>query len=71
MFGTSVAKSLRVQSDSLRLKRMQRAEEAAAKVAVKLTVPLILCILPALFTVLMGTAVLRFINLFFPAVPNP
>jgi tight adherence protein C len=67
MFGTSVAKSLRIQSDSLRVKRSQRAEEQAAKVAVKLTVPLITLVLPSLMTILLGTAVIRFLNIFFPA----
>ena len=46
-FGTSVADSLRVHSDSLRTKRRLRAEEAAAKIAVKLLFPLIFCIFPA------------------------
>ena len=46
--GTSIAASLRAQSDSLRIKRRQRAEEAAHKVAVKLVFPLVLCIFPEL-----------------------
>jgi tight adherence protein C len=52
--GTSVAASLRAQSDSLRVKRRQRAEEAAHKVAVKLVFPLVLCIFPELLTILLG-----------------
>lgn len=52
--GTSVAASLRAQSDSLRIKRRQRAEEAAHKVAVKLVFPLVLCIFPELLTILLG-----------------
>jgi tight adherence protein C len=56
-FGTSVAKALRVHSDSMRVKRMQRAEEKAAMVSVKMTVPLVLCILPSLIAVVMGPAV--------------
>ena len=52
--GTSVAASLRAQSDSLRIKRRQRAEEAAHKVAVKLVFPLVLCIFPELLLVLLG-----------------
>ena len=52
--GTSVAASLRAQSDSLRVKRRQRAEEAAHKVAVKLVFPLVLCIFPELLLVLLG-----------------
>ena len=56
--GTSVAASLRAQSDSLRIKRRQRAEEAAMKVAVKLVFPLVLCIFPELLTVLLGPGML-------------
>jgi tight adherence protein C len=53
-FGTSIARSLRVHSDTLREKRRQRAEEAAAKTAIKLVFPLVLCIFPALFVVILG-----------------
>jgi tight adherence protein C len=59
--GTSVAASLRAQSDSLRIKRRQRAEEAAHKVAVKLVFPLVLCIFPELLLVLLGPG---FISIF-------
>lgn len=59
--GTSVAASLRAQSDSLRVKRRQRAEEAAHKVAVKLVFPLVLCIFPELLLVLLGPG---FISIF-------
>lgn len=57
-FGTSVAQTLRVYSDSLRIKRFQRAEETAAKLPAKLMVPLILFIFPALFVVIGGPAVI-------------
>lgn len=57
-FGTSVADSLRVFSDSLRTKRRQRAEEAAAKLPVKMVVPLFLFIFPATLTVVLGPAIL-------------
>lgn len=57
--GTSVAQSLRAQSDSLRVKRRQRAEEAAHKVAVKLVFPLVLCIFPELLLILLGPGMLQ------------
>lgn len=57
-FGTSVSDSLRVHAEALRDKRMIRAQEAAAKIPVKLTIPMALCILPALFVVVLGPAVL-------------
>ncbi|HNQ21688.1 MAG TPA: type II secretion system F family protein [Phycisphaerae bacterium] len=58
-FGTSIAKALRNQSDSLRTKRRQKAEERAQQTAVKLMVPLILFIFPAIMVVLVGPAALR------------
>jgi tight adherence protein C len=58
MFGTSVSRALRVHSEGMRTKRMQRAEEKAAGVSVKMTVPLILFILPSLMVVVMGPAAL-------------
>ena len=57
MFGTSVSRALRVHAEGMRTKRMQRAEEKAAMVSVKMTVPLIMCILPSLFAVVLGPAV--------------
>ena len=57
MFGTSVSRALRVHAEGMRTKRMQRAEEKAAMVSVKMTVPLILCILPSLMAVVIGPAV--------------
>jgi tight adherence protein C len=58
MFGTSVSRALRVHSEGMRTKRMQRAEELAAMVSVKMTVPLIFFILPSLMIVVMGPAAL-------------
>jgi tight adherence protein C len=65
-FGTSVAQSLRVYSESLRTKRRQRAEEAAAKTGVKMVFPLVLCIFPAIWVVTIGPAAIRFITVLMP-----
>jgi len=65
-FGTSVAKSLRVHSESLRTKRRQRAEEAAAKTGAKIVFPLVICIFPAIWVVTLGPAVLKFIEVLLP-----
>ena len=65
-FGTSVANSLRVFSDTLRTKRRQRAEEAAAKTGVKMVFPLVLCIFPAIWIVTIGPAAIRFIKVLVP-----
>ena len=65
-FGTSVANSLRVFSDTLRTKRRQRAEEAAAKTGVKMVFPLVLCIFPAIWIVTIGPAAIRFIQVLGP-----
>ena len=58
-FGTSLADSMRIQSDVMRVKRMQRAEEIAAKVPVKMLFPLVFFIFPALLIVLIGPAILQ------------
>lgn len=63
-FGTSIADALRVQSEISRVKRMQRAEEIAAKIPTKMLLPLILLIFPALMMVLLGPAVLQIIKAF-------
>lgn len=55
-FGSSIAQALRVQSDSMRIRRSQIAEEKAAKTAVKLIFPLVLFIFPGIFVVLVGPA---------------
>lgn len=61
-FGTSIAKALRNQSDALRVKRRQAAEERAQKTTVKLMAPLILFIFPAILVVLAGPAALKMIE---------
>jgi tight adherence protein C len=65
-FGTSVAQSLRVHADTLRTKRRQRAEEAAAKTGAKMVFPLVLCIFPAIWVVTVGSAVIKFIQIILP-----
>jgi tight adherence protein C len=55
-FGTSIAKTLRVYSDTLRTQRRQKAEELAAKTTVKLVFPLVLFIFPSIFVVTLGPA---------------
>ncbi len=67
-FGTSMAKALRVHADAMRVKRRQLAEERAAKMAVKLTIPLILCIFPAIMVVLMGPAALKIFKVLLPVM---
>jgi tight adherence protein C len=61
-FGTSIARSLRVHSENTRALRMARAEEEAAKVSPKLTVVMILFLLPCLIVVLLGPAVVQIKN---------
>lgn len=67
-FGTSVAQSLRVYSETLRTKRRQRAEEAAAKTGVKMVFPLVFCIFPAIWIVTIGPAAIRFVQVLFPMI---
>ena len=67
-FGTSVARSLRVHAELVRTKRMLAAEEQAAKISPKLTVVMILFILPSLFIVLIGPAIVRVVRVLLPAM---
>lgn len=67
-FGTSVADSLRVHSDSLRTKRRLRAEEAAAKIPLKLLFPLIFCIFPSMLLVLLGPAFISIYRVLLPTL---
>jgi tight adherence protein C len=64
-FGTSVAQALRVYSDSFRTTRYQRAEEAAAKISTKLIFPLVLCLFPCMFVVILGPVAIQVYRMFF------
>jgi len=57
-FGTSIAKTLRVHSDTLRSQRRQKVEEQAAKTTIKLIFPLVFFIFPSLFLVTLGPAII-------------
>ncbi len=61
-FGTSIAQALRIHSDVLRTKRRQRAEEAAAKTAIKMLFPLVFFIFPAMFVVILGPAMIQIVE---------
>ena len=61
-FGTSITRTIRVFSDSLRTKRRQRAEQAAQKAAVKLLIPLALFLFPTLFIAILGPAAITLMD---------
>lgn len=67
-FGTSMGESLRIHSDNLRTKRHQRAEEAAAKISLKLLFPLIFMIFPTLMLILVGPAAMQIYRVLLPAM---
>ena len=66
--GSSIAKALKVHAESMRKKRHSKAEELAAKIPVKLTLPLIFFIFPSLFIVLLGPAGIQVVEILFPAL---
>jgi tight adherence protein C len=65
-FGTSIAQALRVHSDSMRIKRYQKAEELATKLPVKLVFPLIVFIFPSIFVTVLGPAVIQIFRTLLP-----
>jgi tight adherence protein C len=67
-FGTSIAQSLRVHSDELRIKRRQRAEEMSAKTTVKMVPALVFFIFPALMVVILGPAAITLMRQLMPAL---
>ncbi len=71
MFGTSVGLALRTRAEWIRTRRMQNAEERAARVAVKMTIPLVLCILPSLIAIVMGPAIVRIARALVPNLGGP
>jgi tight adherence protein C len=60
--GVPIAKVLQIQSDQLRIQRRQRAEEAAAKAPVKMLFPMVGCIFPTIFIVILGPAIITVIR---------
>ena len=68
--GADLTQTLKVQADEMRNKRMMRAEETAAKLPVKLTLPLVICILPAMFAVVLGPGLINIARNVLPHLGN-
>lgn len=66
--GSSIAQSLRVHAEDMRARRMLKAEEKAHKLPVKLSIPLILCVLPSLMIVILSPAALRIMDTLLPSL---
>jgi len=67
-FGTSIAQALRTHAETSRTKRRQAAEEKAGKLGVKLVFPLVFCLFPAFYVVVLGPAVIQFLRVFIQGV---
>ena len=61
-FGTSIGESLRVFSDEMRDKRIQRAQEKAARLSLTMLMPIVLCLLPMFFLILLGPSIFSLLN---------
>jgi tight adherence protein C len=69
-FGTSIGQALRVHSDAMKVGRQMKAEERAAKLPVKLLLPLIFFIFPSLFIIILGPAVIRIVRILLPSLAH-